>query len=295
MYWVWLALAAPTLWAASNLIDSSLLRETARSPAVLLAVTGAFAALPAIVMAVLGKFEWPNATVLLLAAITGVIGLLVYYPYYRALKLVSPAQAIIMWNLSPALVAIGALVLLHELLSMAQAVGVSLLIASSIATVPVAGVGGALRPAFGWMSIASLLLATQGLLEKALFEKTDLATGVAWMSLAAGLTAFALLASRRDTRRELWAAIAGRDGPRLLGNQLLDLGAALSLSVATSLGPVSIVHAIGGLQPVLVLLVGTAAAWSLRKSVSGNRPRWGRTVMASGLAMLGLALLYSPK
>ena len=294
MLWIWLSLAAPTLWAASNMIDYDLLCGRMRSPATLLVITGVSSAVPGLSMLIAGTLEWPDRSAFVLAGLSGCLGLLVYYPYFRALMISSPSRALLMWNLSPALVAVMAHAFLHEVLSTAQLVGVGLLIGSSLIAIPACALQKYSLAPYAWMSLASILLATQAVLEKALFAHASLASGIGWMSLAAGITTLIIVAIVPRSRPNV-SVVVGTDTRRLVLNQLLDVSAVLCLSAATSLGPVSLVHAIGGIQPIMVLAIGVVAAGMLRVPVMRSSVQWGRTSVACGLAVVGLLILYSPK
>ena len=279
--WLPFALAAPALWAASNLIDASLLEENTLTPLALLVLTGAFMGLPALVVALSSGLAWPGWSVVLLAAGAGAFGILAYLPYFYALQRATPAAVLLMWNLTPVFVVLGAGLFLGEALLPRQYLALPLLLVSSAVGAYLLHGRPRLSPALPWMVVASLLLATASVLEKATFEIAEFSVGLAWISLCSFSVAVFTAGLSGDVRNTLKRRLDRGIAGAVVTNHLLDVGAFCALSAATSLGPVSLVHATGGLQPIFVLLL---------QARSGPRLRPIMVVAAVGLAAIGLAL-----
>ncbi len=139
-----------------------------------------------------------------------------------------------------------------------------------------------------WMVVASVMLATASLLEKAVYNRMPFAAGYGWMSVGALIGTVGIASFAPKSRKRLASSLRGRIGIVLCVNEVLDLGAASALALATSHGPVSLVHAIGGAQPVFILLLQQVLA---KRALT--RAELFRTVLAVGLAMVGLGLLDS--
>lgn len=275
--WLLFALTAPLLWGISNLIDQHLLREDLFDAPGLLALTGLFAIIPGAVAVTIHGLTWPGATIAILAIVAGALGCLVYLPYFYALERGSAVQVVLLWNLAPVFVVLIAWALLRERLAGAEYVAVALLILSaSIAS----GTGrGCWRHTVPLMLAATLLLAISSVMEKAVFEQTAFPTGLTWISIGAVLVGIPFAVRRR----RMLARVKPRSIGVVAGNQLLDVGAAAALSYAVSQGPVSLVKAVGGLQPVFVLLFATALGI---RSAS-----FARSIVAVSLAVVALGLV----
>jgi len=285
--WVVPALAAPVLWALSNLIDEHLIKNSVRDPMSLTLVTGLFASVPAVAVAVSGHWIWPGLETASLALLCGSLGLLVYYPYLTSLETESPSAVILMWNLTPVAIVGLARLFLHEHLASSEYFALALLVTSSIvAAVHLSPVGWMSR-AFPWMVLASVLLAASSIIEKSIYDRLPFSAGIGWISLGAMLTTGAFWVVCVNSRRTLIRSLRSPLATLLVVNELLDLGAACALSLATSLGSVSLVHAVGGIQPIFVLLFGAVASRNLRRT----RGEWVRTFIAAGLAITGLRLI----
>lgn len=284
-HWALPALLAPLLWAASNLIDERLVNETPLDAWALVLITGLFASIPTLTFLV-GWWSWPGAPTAGLAFLTGAVGVLVYFPYLRALSHEAASSVLLMWNLTPVLILVLARVGVAERLLPAQYVAIMLLVTSSLVAAYRRDTDARWSGALPWMAVASVLLASASVLEKAVFQRMDFAHGLPWISVGALMTTVAVGFTARRSRRLLQNALHGRLGAVLIANEGLDLGAAWSLGLATSLGPVSLVHAVGGVQPLFVLLLDR-----LTRQRGVARGEGLRTALAAGLAVAGLALL----
>jgi drug/metabolite transporter (DMT)-like permease len=287
--WIVPALLAPLLWGASNVVDEHLVNKATQNPVALLLNAGIFASLPAIFVFTTGRWvscDWPTIS---LSLTGGMLGVLVYYPYFKALTLAPASAVILMWNLSPVLIAGIAHVAVHERLSIVEYVSLVLLVASSaMATVGAPG-GRSARGALPWMLIASVILAVSSVLEKATYDRLSFWPGFGWLSLGAGLATTVVAILSPQARSHLHTTYRSKLAVLLIGNEVLDLGAVGALNLATSLAPVSLVHAVGGMQPVFILLV----EWFLPRRRGAGRAEWVRTVVATALAIIGLGLLRS--
>lgn len=293
--WFPFAIVSPVLWAASNLIDEDLVRHDVRDPIVLTAITGLFSGITVIILALLGAFVWPGWNVFVLAVATGIIGLLVYIPYLRALVLASSASVILMWNLTPVIIVIAAWVMLGERLLPREYFAIGLLVSSALLAAHQRGSNGRhWNRAAPWMVLASIMYAGEAVLGKATYERAPFAVGLAWISATSFLLAIGLLVVRARSFPMFVRAFRGRTGLVVVANEVLDLAAVVARDRAVSLGPVSLVNAIGGLQPMLVVALATAVAafgfarHHIRRPTRAELPR---ILLATAAAVLGLGLI----
>lgn len=293
--WFPFAIVSPVFWAASNLIDEDLVRHDVRDPVILTAITGLFSGIAVIVLALLGAFVWPGWNVFVLAVATGAIGLLVYIPYLHALVLASSASVILMWNLTPVIIATAAWAVLGERLLSREYVAIGLLVSSSLLAAHQRGPDGRhWSRAAPWMVLASFMYAGEAVLGKAVYERVPFAVGLAWISATSFLLAVGLLVVRARSLPVFVRAFRGRTGLVVVANEGIDLAAVVARDRAVSLGPVSLVNAIGGLQPIFVVAFATAAAalgfarHHIRRPTRAELPR---ILLATAAAVLGLGLI----
>lgn len=294
MLWIFLALLAPFLWAISNLVDGDLILHRLKNPTLILGVTGLFSGLPAAYLIASGTFTAPEWSILLFGVVTGVVSLFAYYPYFRALEMTHPASAILLWNLSPVLVAISAYFLLDERLSISAYIAIGLLLASVLI---VEGSSASREKSkegmsvMRWMLLASVLTAAQAIMEKKLFLETSSSTGVALISVGSFFSGFFLLLFSSQRRTFFRTFVKG--GLLLTGNQLIDVAAAVSLSVAISMGPVSVVTALGGVQPLFILALAWIASrlFSKKQFQIAKAPPTVAVAISVVLTIIGLFLI----
>lgn len=296
MTWFWIALIPPVLWALSNLIDEHLVEREVRDPLALTIITGLFAALPAGIVMLTGRLTWPGWETFGLTTAAGILGLLVYYPYLRSLEIAAPAPVILMWNLSPVLVVLGAYAFVGERLRGQEYVAVALLVSSALLAAHRHGPNGQMHwdRALPWMVLASVMYAAEVILIDTAYERTSFANGLGWMSVTVFVLACALLSVRSRTRRAVWQAFAGRTRWLVIGNELLDTAAVVTRDRALSLGSVGLVNAIGGLQPLAVIAFGLIAPIARRLMIQRpTRAEAIRWMVATALAVIGLGLIRS--
>jgi len=286
MLWLFFALLAPALWAITNIIDDELIDSHTGTPAVLVTITGFFAIIPFFIALFSGSMEWPGYTVLFFSIMSGVIGLLVYFPYFFALKISDPAPAMLMWNLTPAFV-VGASILffgIHP--SFVEYVAIGILIVSSLIVGYKKGSRFDVNKAFPWMFFASILSAVEIVCTKVVFNHTSFLTGLGWISLAIFLTALVLFMSSYSIRQRLRQHSKGL-WKEITIDELLDSGAQVARNYAISAGPIVLVKAAEGLQPLFVLFFSLFMVHK-RSSVPVTR-----LIIAAVIAIVGLLFMRS--
>jgi drug/metabolite transporter (DMT)-like permease len=294
MLWTTLALLAPALWAVSNLIDADLLELRIRHASTLVALTGVVAGVPGVLLLLLGRAAVLDARSMAIIGVAGMLGLAVYYPYFRALQTTSPLDVLLLWNLAPIFVAVVAGIILREQLDLRQIAGGASLLGSSVVALLQRGEQRIRPRAAGWMLLASLLVGGEAVGEKATYVRASFVSGFAWLSLIQLGLAVLLMALHRPARREVRSCLKSSVVRIVAGNETINLAASAARSMAVSLGPVSIVHAIGALQPVL--LIGAARVIGRGRGTdraSRTFPHRIRVAFSIALAVLGMGLIES--
>lgn len=303
MTWLLLALGAPLLWAASNLIDGQLVRVRIKDPLTILALIGMFSAIPAVVMFLIGRpLVAVSLSVVLLSVLTGVISLLSYYPYLHVLKTEHPASAVLLWNLSPVFVVAAAAVFLQEHLDIGQFISVTFLVASAVTASPLFGdaaSGGQsvktkmARQFVFLMVVASVLTAAEALLLKGLFEVAQTTAVMCIVLTSSAVSGAAIVAGSSDVRRRIRTLFSSTGWTLVAMNELLNQGGLIAARLAVSVGSVSLTKAIEGLQPIFIIGFGIIARRAFRASrlKIPNAPPFRRALIATALALVGLALV----
>lgn len=293
MIWLGLALAASLIWAASNLIDSKLISNRSLSPLALCLITGLFGFLPAIFFALFGKLSFPDPWIILVTVGFGILFLFTYYPYYRALETTHAASAVLLWNLSPILVACLAFVFLNEKLAPSDYLAIFLIVMSAmLISLPKQKNGRSLR-SIGWMALASIMTAIGVIIQKWLFMNAQTDYVLFSTYFFGAISALILFIVLKRARQEIFASFRSNTGPLASFNELLNIGGGLASGLAISLGPVSLVKAAEAMQPLFVLgLEGLIllVAPKFLKSMP-EKPKTWAAITSIILAIIGLTLL----
>ena len=290
MLWLFFALLAPLLWAVTNLIDDDLILHRLKKPLVIVGITGLFAGIPALCIILSGHFTFPSWTIFAFGILTGVVSLIAYYPYYRALETTNPESAILFWNLAPVIVTLFAFVFLNERLSLIKYVAIGLIIVSTIVAesshVEFKPHGNA--KALRWMILASVFTATQDILEKKLYNATGPANGIALICIGSFITGLIFLFPAKR-RREFIHAFQ-KNGALLSLNHSLDIGAVICSNIAIAFGTVSIVAALQGIQALFVIGLAWVATrlFTKKQFRLAKAPPFSRMILAVLLAIVGL-------
>lgn len=288
MPWLPLSVTGSAFWAGSEIIDEELARSRGQKPLELAAISAIFSLIPAVIggVFVTGVFNAPPA-VFGIAALISLLGTLACIPYYRAIQLSHPSVAQLVWNLSPAIIAIIAYFTLGERLGATAGIALFLLVVSAMF--------GALSPnpltrqnrtAVLWMILASAIAAVEALLLKYLYNQTTFATGLTLTSAFTALIGIVVMASFPAVREALAAGFRSKARLFVTG-EILNVGGNVLSNLAMSIGPVSLVKAVEGTQPVFILLF---------EHLAGKRSKrdalvLGRSIFATATGIIGLFLI----
>lgn len=287
MLWILAALAAPALWAATNVIDEELIHHRLKDGIVLTAITGLFAGIPGVALAVLGKIHGLSQVEFFLAALVGVVSLAAYVPYYWALKYDDAADVIIFWNLTPVIVALLAAVYADEHLGVLSWIAIGCLVLGSIvAKGRTAGKRSSSSHAYALMAISSLMVAIEVTLAKLLFQQATFGAIFGVICLTKMAIAVVVLAVRAGYLR---AKLGQHEVLALGANETLDALASTLKSFALSIGPAGVVQALEGAQPLFVVVLEACGFDGVR--IVRTHRQIIRLVAATALVVVGLTLV----
>lgn len=258
MTWFILALLAPLLYSIVNLIDDNLLRFIYKGAHLATVISGLLGATPLLLLFFVDLVDIPVRLVIMMIAV-GFLTCLYYFFYFRSLQAESPSVVIAMLGLVPATVPVLAYFLLGERLVFYQLLGLIMVILAT-AWLAVGGIkkfkiSKALVP----ILTVVLLMDTTFLMSKYVYDKVDFFPAYMWFCVGLGLGGvyfiFVMLFSRSVHDLSLFK----RNIHHLLGlfilTEMFAVVAEFVSNKAISQGPVSLVVAIGGIQPVYLVLI----------------------------------------
>lgn len=256
MLWIILGTTAPLFWAISNLIDTDLIDHRIKSPLSILAIAGLFNLIPSVFLFLCTGFPLPGIGCALFAIFVGALSLIALLPYTYALIKTSLVSVVLMWNLYPVFVIALAWLFLHERLISQQYVAIFFLVASAV----IASIERSASKTFSFaalllMLLASLLEAVQTILEKYLYTLGDFWSLFPYVYLGGAIMSLVFFAASTRARFDLKKTLQSKLKYLFVANESIDAVAVWLKSFAVSLGPVSVVNALGSFQPIFITLL----------------------------------------
>lgn len=253
--WFYIALLAPALFALINIIDDNLLRSVYRTPFFGAIISGFFALLP-LVAVLFVPITIPSLPIIVIAMLSGVLTVSYYVLYFKGLSVEAPSVVISIFSLAPAFLPFIAYFLLGERLTSNQYLGFAFLLFASIGISAVDIKKFKFSPALYPIAFASFLYAVISILQKYVYNTVDFWSGYIFFVIGMGLGALLLSLVFKEGRNfykefrkvfKKWILV-------FFLVELLGIAAEFSYNYALSLGPVSLVKVIEGIQPIYVLL-----------------------------------------
>lgn len=255
MDWFYIALLSPALFAVVNIIDDNLLRSVYKTPFFGAIISGLFSLLP-----LLSLFFFPltivSPLILLLGLSAGFLTTVYYLFYFKALEVEFPSVVIALFSLTPVLVPFLAFLLFRESLTQNQYIGFVLILGGSFAISAIDVKRFKFSKALYPILIASVLYAVIAILQKGVYENVDFFSGYMYFAMGMGLGAVFFMTFFREGRRfgkEFNTKFKKWIGVFVLV-ELIGIAAEFTMNLAISLGPVSLVKVIEGIQPMYVLI-----------------------------------------
>lgn len=260
MSWFYLALLAPLLYAIVNLLDDNLLSFVYESPYLATVSAGFYGALPLLSRIFLHAHTL-SLELSLLSIGAGCLTLGYYFFYFKGLESDSPSIVIALFSLAPATIPFFAHFIVHEHLSLAEISGFTIVLLASLGLA-----GSDLRrlkfsKALVPVAIAVIFMDALSLMTKYAYQRADFYSVYIYFSIGMGLGGIFFLLLKFKQNKVGILRIKKRIKkllPVFVAAELIGLAAELTLNLAISRGPVSLVKVIEGIQPVFVLLIALA-------------------------------------
>jgi len=257
MSWLVFALIGHTFWTLCILINKILITKYFNNILVYAAFIGLVSAIPWLIIPfkpiTLPDFSW-----VIFAIFTGMIYLYALIPYLKALAIEEVSRVAPLWRFSPLFTFIFALIFLGEQLNYHELIAFFLLLWGGV-FLSVQRVKDTFKMshAFYLMLLATLLLAVHQTMVKYIYEYIDYYDGFMLIRLGTVCGGLTLLFSKK-LRIEGLAIFSQM--PALSKGVALIYGISnvtghVFLNFAISIGPVSLVSASAGFQPIMILLV----------------------------------------
>jgi drug/metabolite transporter (DMT)-like permease len=256
MSWFYLALLAPLLYAITVAFDDSLLRFVYKSPYIATIMAGFFGTLP--LVAVFFKPVSITTGLALLALLSGFLTVIYIFFYFKSLALESPSVVIALFSLAPATIPILAHFLVQEDLRVVQLVGFVIIVLASMGMAAVDIKQFKFSKALLPIGVAVIFMDAVALISKHVYQHAGFFSAYMYFCAGMGLSGLMfLLINLPDNKKNLASIqpMLKKVAPIFIIAELFNLAAEFTLNLAVSKGPVSLVKAIEGIQPIFMLVL----------------------------------------
>lgn len=252
--WVIFAISASLCWAMCYIIDKYVLAKWVRSPLVPMVMLGIIGLIASIVIfSVYGFSPLPKLYIFFILG-TGVIWAFQNVFYFKALKIGEVSRVVPLFHLSPLFILVFAGIFLGEVFTPLKYLGIFLLIAGAILISAKSFTRISFDKAFWWMMLSVVGLSAYYILIKYLLNFTDYWTIFAWMRIGATIGLIPIFYLYMP---ELVNTVR-RHGKKVIvvmsTTEILNLVAVLFITIAASIGYITLVNALSSVEPFFVLL-----------------------------------------
>jgi len=297
--WLFLSLLAPFVFALTQFIDKYLIDKRIRDPWLITVLGGFGSILVAGGIILLHGFQL--ISIMQIALLLGAGASLTYYliPYFGALASDDTSNVTPLFQFVAPITLIFAFIFLKEQLTRQQLFAFGLLFAGGIFLASQTGTAKGiftLRKSF-WLMIAASIIATiSGILFKMVSNQIDFVTTMIYVNIGAAIASFSLIfkpSLRKGFIKQVrklsigvWFLIFIDEG--------LNISAEMILLLAVSLAPVSLVNAIGGIQPLYIILIAVFLSIVFPKVIKEDLGKGTllRKVISIAMICIGVYLLY---
>ena len=252
--WIILSIIPAMLWAIVNVIDKYVLTNYVRTPNIPITVLGTLGMIASGAIYIANGFGALSYTNIFLSFVAGAFYLLLIFFYFKAMQIEEASRVIPLFYLNVILIAVIAAAFLGEIFTFSTYIGIFLMIIGAVLissrSISKISVG----KAFWLMMFAVIFSAANNILMKYLLDFADFWTIFSYSRIGFFIAAIPLiyfgiseLTGETENRKKTIAIITA--------SELLGIVGSVSITAATAIGYVTLVNAIGSLQPFFLLVL----------------------------------------
>ena len=259
--WVLLTLFAVMIWAIGNIVEKFVLTKYFKDPVIPTFFSCFFGLIAAIVTYLFADVAFPALEIAFVPFLAGVMFMVLVYSYFKALYMEEVSRVIPLFALVPLFVSVFAAIFLNEIFSVIKYVGVAFLIAGAFVISYEKKGALKLSKPFWTMIVADIFFAASIILVKYSLDTLMMSSETAFFWFALGnflpIPIFFFLA-----KKALFKVV--KKAPRVLLYVCFSEPIAISgryvLFTAATLGPITLISALGQTQMFFVLLFAIAVS-----------------------------------
>ncbi|MAG08353.1 hypothetical protein CMO89_02685 [Candidatus Woesearchaeota archaeon] len=251
--WILFTVLATLLWSVVSIIDKFVVEKWVKKPAFIVIVICIVGLLAGLLVYLFKGFSHLSYFNIALAMVTGVLYVLSLLLYFEAVKTEEISRIVPLWYLSPIFVSILASVFLGEIFTPVKYLGIFILVAGAMLISFKNIIKLSLGKPFWFMVLASLMVAVSYVITKHLLNFADYWTVFSYSRIGAFLAVIPIFLKLSRV------ILSSHYGNKVIGiislNAVIGLTGMLLVTIAASIGHVSLVNALSSIQPFFVLLL----------------------------------------
>ncbi|MBN1779346.1 MAG: EamA family transporter [Candidatus Buchananbacteria bacterium] len=261
MYWIILAIAAPALYAISNFFDRFILQKRIKDPFVLTAIGGLLAFGFGFLFWAIQLFPVFSGLQMVVLLFAGTLFEIALIPWYKAVSLDDASRVAPLFQSFSVFALILSYFILGETLSGLQLIGFVLILSGAffLSVDKFSRKIFSLRPSFWYMMLSSFLFALPVVLFKLVIIDQSFWPALSYELMGGLIGAVLVILYLVFSRRvNSLADLKFKSGTFfiLVANEVIYLVGHVLNFLAVSLAPVALVSALGGTQPLFMLVFG---------------------------------------
>lgn len=253
--WAILSISAALLWSVVNIIDKYVLSKWIREPLVVIIIISFIGLIASGGVYFIYEFQPISYFNILLALLAGVFHFFCYILYFKALKIEEVSRVVPLFYLSPLFILFLAAIFLGEVFTPSKYLGILLLVIGAI-LISLKNLSKiSFGRAFYLMVLSAFTLAINSVLVKYLLGFTDYWTIFAYERIGAAIGSIPIIYLYLPRLIDIIREHGKRVIAILSVAEFLNLLALLLITIATSIGFVTLVNALSSIQPFFVLVL----------------------------------------
>ncbi|MDO8424550.1 MAG: EamA family transporter [bacterium] len=253
--WIFFSILAPLCWAIANAIDKYILTKWVKKPLIPIIITGVVGLATSSVIYFIRGFSELSSFNIFLALTSGVITILLYVFYFKAIQIEEASRIVPLFYLSPLFVLILAAIFLNEVFTPEKYLGIFLLIAGAVLISIKNFSKISFGKAVGWMALSAVFGSITALLAKYLLNLADFWTIFSYRSMGMAIGSLPIAYFYFSDLRKVVKQFGKRTIVAISASETMGLIGILFITIATSAGFVTLVNALSSIQPFFVLII----------------------------------------
>jgi drug/metabolite transporter (DMT)-like permease len=255
MLWLFYAILGPFLFGWANVIDNYLTNKIFKRTTTLLFYAGTVNILFLPIIFLITKPSFPPLYIIPLLLVIAPLDILYLFPYFKALQHEDTSTVSSLFSLGKIFVPVLAFFIIGEVLLTKQYFGFGLIILASALVTLERGAKIKFNRAFNYMMASSLVISFEAVLFKFSINEIGWGTTFFWVDVISILVMASFLLSKKE-RVEIKKKFKHmkKFAKIFVVEEIITTGGFLAVTFAFVFAPVTLVVAIGALQPFFVLL-----------------------------------------